>query len=745
MSFPFIAPIKPWIKEKLEKREQFSFENFRLSPFVIMTSGAVVLKAKEGENIPKKIKDSDYGTDSFKGCVISNQSEFSKLYQTSNSILGYDLNGIPIKIDGEKDRKISTPIIQSLEIDTDGGNNTLKDAHVKIKCFSLKQLEMFDLFFLRPSMNVILEYGWNTDIVGKTEIDKLLFAKKNHTDYVKEFAGLFDDAKVAKSAYLENLKNTNGNYDYMAGKVTEFTYSPVEDGTYDIDMTISAGNELQLWMPMKQSNADSSIPKKGKTEEPPFNTWLRKVSADFNLPGILVLDKSKWENEFFNWNMMNAKEKDKVVSFDAYVSFRLIKELLQNSQNLKIYKSSGDKDKIEINYFLDSAKTKEIIPMNSHEYMVSSTEDIIIPNKIPVFAFDTSKDKKNVLVIDETKPPIDASVNGKTFNSKESEIYDAYGNNAKELEKGKVYGNLLNVFFRYDAVLNIYNQSYTQADFINGILGMVNENTYGLCKLELMTASDNPDYTGKALQIMDYKLFTKSPTQIEAQKAYRFKIGPSGSIVKEFNFSMELGTLAQAQALYQSQLNLNSITAGETFDTGSNSFMNNEAYTLFDMSYARNSDGYFSVNEVEKQIILQTAKNNKQKTITHNVKPAEKKTEADKEVENLVDVVKKKSIKFRVGKENKTLIFLDTGVIKNKIGKDKKGSALTYLDITLAIDGVAGLSCGEYFQIDGIPEIYNRNGIFQITNVKQGIDDSGWKTTIEAGYRVNVEAVLPKT
>ena len=67
------------------------------------------------------------------------------------------------------------------------------------------------------------------------------------------------------------------------------------------------------------------------------------------------------------------------------------------------------------------------------------------------------------------------------------------------------------------------------------------------------------------------------------------------------------------------------------------------------------------------------------------------------------------------------------------------------MDITFAIDGMAGLSCGEYFQIDGIPEIYNKNGIFQITNVKQGIDDSGWKTTIEAGYRVNIEAVVPKT
>ena len=56
MPFPFIAPIKPWIKRKLEKREQFSYENFRLSPFAILTSGAVVLKASKGMNIPNIIK-----------------------------------------------------------------------------------------------------------------------------------------------------------------------------------------------------------------------------------------------------------------------------------------------------------------------------------------------------------------------------------------------------------------------------------------------------------------------------------------------------------------------------------------------------------------------------------------------------------------------------------------------------------------------------------------------------------------
>lgn len=744
MGFPFIAPLKPWIKTKLENREKFSYENFRLSPFVILSSGAVVTKASSG-NIKSAIKNGEYGSDAFRGCVISNQSEFSKLYQTSNTILGYDLDGKPITIEGEKDRKISTPIIQSVEIDTDGGNNTLKSARVKIKCFSLKQLEMFDLFFLRPSMNVILEYGWNTDIVSKTNIDSILFAKKNSEEYVKSFVELFDDAKVTKTTYLDNLVKTDGNYDYMAGKITDFNYTPVEDGTYDIDLEVSAGNELQLWMPMKQSNEESSVSKKSKKPEQPYPIWLRKLSADFNLPAVINLPESKWKTEFFNWDMLNAKEKDKVASYEPYISFKLILELLQNSQIFKI-----NDNKIQLNYFEDAAKTKPLIPMNSDKYMISSSEDIIIPNKLPKFKFSSAADKKNVLIIDEKAQPEECKINDKTFNlpEKTSKIYNLKGE-IESLDDKKIYGNLLNVFFNYNTILNIYNQSFTQADFINGILAIVSDNTYGLCKLEIMSISDSADVGSKILQIMDYKLFPKPAEDLKKQIPYRFKIGPIGGIVKEFNFSMELSTLAQAQALYQSQLNLTNIMAGKEFVNGSNTQLNDEAYTLFDLSYAKNSDGWFSVNEVEKKIVIQSAKKNKEKTKTFGTEVEAPADDADKEIQNLEEVINTKSVKFKIKKSGKdtikTYIFLDQGVIKSKIGKEDKGSALTYLDISLSIDGMAGLSCGEYFQIDGIPEIYNRNGIFQITNVKQGIDESGWKTTIEAGYRVNVEAVLPKT
>ena len=143
---------------------------------------------------------------------------------------------------------------------------------------------------------------------------------------------------------------------------------------------------------MKQSNEQTAVAKKGVVVELPYATWLRKLSADFNLPAIIDLPEAKWKTEFFNWDMLNAKEKDKVASYEPYISFELILELLQNSQ---IFKTKPNT--ITINCFEDEAKTKRLIPMNSNKYMISSSEDIIIPNKLPKFAFSSDPDKKNVL------------------------------------------------------------------------------------------------------------------------------------------------------------------------------------------------------------------------------------------------------------------------------------------------------------------------------------------------------------
>jgi hypothetical protein len=203
-----------------------------------------------------------------------------------------------------------------------------------------------------------------------------------------------------------------------------------------------------------------------------------------------------------------------------------------------------------------------------------------------------------------------------------------------------------------------------------------------------------------------------------------------------------MGVLMQAQAMYQTQLSLNA--AKKNTKQTNNPTKAIVARENFDYVYSVNADGYYAINQIEFLINKKAEPFNKEKE-EKGLTKVKSKSEADKEIKNQNDVLKDRSIKFKWNDSDKknttnevTLIYLDSALIQDKINvAPPNTTSLTFLEIKITIDGIAGLHCGQYFQIDGVPEIYNKNGFFQITNIKHSIDsDNGWITTIEAGLRI---------
>jgi hypothetical protein len=757
MPFPFIKPLEEWIVKKLKEREADRNYITTLSPFVMMSSGAVILKGKTSDEIKKLFQTQEYGTDTttYYGCVITNTTDVSKLYQTGKTIVGYDLNGKEIVVEGETNRRVSTPIIESIEIDTDGGNNTLKTAQVKVKVFTLKQLEMFELFFLRPSMNVVLEYGWGTGVRNKSKaaiIEKYLFAKKDFKTYKKDYSALFlDDTK--KGSYKETIKETEGEYDYMAGRVTDFRYSPGEDGTYEISIEVSSGNELQLWPAVKSAKDSALTLKKNEKKIENYKSFIQKIAADFGRPDFeskVFKDDNIWKKEFFNYGVTNLEQKNTTVSKTPYISMKVIIEIINNLRLTNVLPEI-----ISVNY---EYKSEKIIPVNSNPNLISTDESIIFPGQLPeIKPANGGKENRIILAYDEKG--IDGTINGKSFNLTNSQIYNFNtGKNEKPTDititntvgtpiqipvKSNI-GNLLNIFFSYNRFLEIFDSSNNISDIINSVLSTIQTAMLGMCNLELQKKEDIPNQT--SLEIVDRKIsqpLPKNESTSQKPTIHRFKIGAKESIVKGFNFNMEMSTLMQAQALYSTQLAITKANNGTNTDASKEI----DNFVSADLSYSKNADGYFSVNDMEVTIVKAGLRNeeNKKKNQTEAEK---KKQEQDKvnaegeEKKRLNESIQSKYVKFKNnGKTPQNLIYKDSGLVQlYMVPKTPANStALTYLDISLEIDGLAGFSCGEYFQIDGIPEIYNRNGYFQILNVKQGIDQSGWKTTIEAGYLLKTE------
>lgn len=748
MGFPFIAPLKKRLTEKFEEREKHSHDMGYYKPFVLLSSAAVVVRGKTSEEVRNFLQKEDYPSDSYFGCVVANTTDITRLYQTGDTIVGNDLNGKVIKVEGESNRRVSVPIISKVNIDTDGGNNTLKTAQVEIKIFTLKQLEMFELFFLRPSMNIVLEYGWSSDIRKKTStIDSKLFAKKKWEKWKNDYVDLFsvkqdnNPSFSKKEEYLKILKETDYEYDYMAGKVTNFTISPAEDGTYDVMLEVSSGNELQLWVPVKKSKDEAKTKTGSKQSLPTYQQFIEKIAGDLQLKPenlkTIFSSEDVWKNELFNFGAYNLTQKDITASKTPYISIKFIIKLLNS------IRETGS----VIDYTWKDSAGNDVIPVTSREYIISTTEEFIIPGDLPkIIAGKNSKNEDTIVIDVKSGKKDNLYINGKSFNFTDGiAIYD-YKNgkpiqnpnrttliNKKTGETVQLssIGNLCNIFFSYDRFLQIWRSSYVAADIINGVLDSINSNMFGLCKLELQIPEDIS--ASQPLEVVDRKLDIYSKI-VENDTPYRFKVNDVRSIVKTFEFNMELSTLMQAQALYATQLAVNEATKKGQDNFEDPNINSADQFKAADLSYAKNQDGFFSINAIEYKLVKEA--------VDRGLTTEDKKPE-DVEEKKLTEKIQSNYIKFKknpIDKKEvpKNYIYQDPGLVQRYLRPvtAKESTALTYLDISFVIDGISGLSCGEYFQISGIPEVYNTNGFFQITNVKQNIDEVDWLTEIEAGYRL---------
>lgn len=740
MGFPFInKPFDTWIQQKLKEREDTKIAQVnRYTPFIWLSSGAIVCKGSIKKPIQNNLSNAEY-----RGCVLSNHLDIGSKYPINDTILGWDLNGKLIKVEGERGLKVSPPIIESMEIDTDGENNTLKVAKINISIFSLKQLEMFELFFLKPSMTVVMEYG-NNNPYTKNEIAAESFIKgKNWQSYTEEVIKYFlPDARTYSNSridYLEKIKRTKGDYDFWIGKVTNFnvTYEGA-DNIYKVQLEISAGNELHLWMPIKQQSTTQALKKKATKAAVPAKennakTWMQELCAEMMLPedlsDNLIKDAlTKYAAEFFNWGKTNKSNNQETASKEEYISFKLILDILNNSENFKAFDKKIDYTQITLGGILP------IIPVNSHPAIISTNSDFIFPGKVPKVEVNKNL-PSNVGLNKDT--PINFPINGKSFNSSGTQISVNSTLTKTNFKIPETVGNLLNVFVRKSLFVRLFRDSYTFTDFYESILGMINDAMFGLCKLEIgkLEAENNCSMT-----IIDKKLRQVPTTNVK--NIYRFKIDPVKSIVHDINFNLEMSNLMQAQALYESQLAILDKRPDDPNGVGAAFKQDRNHFKTIGQT---NGDNMYSIDWVGSQVSKKAAekwqlKEKENKTTDGSTND----TEQANNNKTLESVIKGKSIKFEPVKPGapETLIYQDYTLVQANIVEEypNKTSVLTYLECDVTIDGLAGFRCGELFNIDGVPEIYNKNGAFQILNIKQSLqDDTGWRTTINAGFRYDVK------
>lgn len=831
MPFPFVAPFDNWTKTILKHREgKFDLAMCR-NPFAVLTSPAYVAARVGASSTPieERVKEFknfiDTGkayssTTTYKGCIIANNiANLDLSYRTKETALGVDFDGKIITVQGETDRRVSTPIIESIDIDTDGANNTTKTATINVKCFTLKQLELFEMFFMRIGMNILLEYGDAALLSGLLQqiekkpnadsnlttfrdgkqktigpysrIEEALIQKTDHGKFVKEFNDYFRMSLDGLINYYEKTEKSYGTYDFVAGVLSNYSFSINDDLTYNVQLSVTQANQLTVAIPNNPKNTKATVKNAGDSNIIySEDQIMQKIVYDFDLDAdkfkkLLDDDKEKHpkyrppskdsskdeknENPFikydtFNFVRKNEKDEDQQASITPYVSLRFILKLL----NYSVISTGANEGifSLEIpEYYSKSGNEKgkkiQIVPVLSHKNIISSNESVIFPtNEMPAFKINKGSSEDKILIDDE-KNRIDGRINGYNFHLPQgTRIYITSPSDCKVLEKDRI-GNALNIFINYYEVVRNWKQNIYRIDFLKSILDIINKSSHGL----FLLIYANPHENGKAT-VIDFKFSPQSDTADSEQ--HRFKLSPNQSILKQLSFNVEMSDLVAGMTLMNNNIFVNKLKKNK--DSKTKISLTDEIpppddqYKSVDRSIFVNADDWYSFNPIE---LLSADKRRMQDEETRKASQSGDtskvsnitiqdldKTEEKPEEEKLEDVIEQSYVKFKIPTLTKTensatpvpLIFKNAPLIKylvtteddNDKGKQINRAVLTYIDITITIDGFSGFRCGQCFRTDGVPEIYNIYGYFQIQNIKHSLNESGWTTTLEAGWRNNM-------
>jgi hypothetical protein len=131
---------------------------------------------------------------------------------------------------------VPMPLIESADVGF-YNRGALAKASVKLKVFSVEQLQIFDLLYFRIGYTMLLEWGHNVWIDNNKNL-------QNRTEFVTEpFQKFFgNDQNISQQDIIRSIQNQRlkdfYNYDAMLGKVTNFTWKFNDDGSYDIELKL---------------------------------------------------------------------------------------------------------------------------------------------------------------------------------------------------------------------------------------------------------------------------------------------------------------------------------------------------------------------------------------------------------------------------------------------------------------------------------------------------------------------------
>tara|TARA_B100000287_G_scaffold207394_1_gene195693 strand:- start:674 stop:5578 length:4905 start_codon:yes stop_codon:yes gene_type:complete len=201
--------------------------------------------------------------------------------------------------------------------------NTIKEADITLRLFSLDQYNLIVPYFVRIGTILYLEYGWSNP---KIELEKL-------QAYPRQFLTTTEDSngKPQVTMNLDEIQqfpdefaiNTRGNSDIFVGTVTNYDAKMQQDGGFEINISMKTTGHSMYHLPTySDSRANVKIIKtETDNEKDPFAHNLDERSGAIMLAKAKLLIQEDFNLlDVFSTNIdlgfWNAGEKGTLVGFE---------------------------------------------------------------------------------------------------------------------------------------------------------------------------------------------------------------------------------------------------------------------------------------------------------------------------------------------------------------------------------------------------------------------------------------------
>lgn len=608
-----------------------------------------------------------------------------------------------------------------------GFPNLCRKITIRWKCFSLAQLNYMTPYFLTPRITCLVEWGWNNYDVGS------LIDLRNTEELNKIF--------IDPTPNLDRIKKSNGNYDVGMGFIFDYGYELDESGGYNCYTTIInvnktiEGEQIDT-KEIKEKQGDGYAPIKGFKEFAEKN--LLSIDSDSSEYVDMRKDLRLETSESISKRVFRITKKDSDENKTSGLWLRM--DLVQDIINAFFQIEMDGEKKATIRSF-DISDSK----ICGNPFLKSVNKNVLVPNQYaPRFTIESSSSQE------QAQPRIEDAIYNSLFKKRVTELVEKYGvskkfDNLKEAinpsgrsfpvytediksaERG-YWGYLKDLFIEVEYLRKIILNQDSLLKFLEQLLQGINEALSQICQLKLISA----EYGNAKYSVIDQSLpgITK---RADAEDLPRIVLGALDSAyLKSAKFNVKLSSEMMSQLIFQSA-NPYKDKAGATPSKNVKAEPIISRYSEGDRLY-------------ELGILKTKVRADSGPTLSGGVSrdlEAEKaqveKIKAERNEKNFFIYYKqdasgniKKYFLYEPGKDFMNYI-LGQPDLKAPYANS---SIMPNTSLEIQFLGISGINYLAQFVLDHAPEAYDfTNAVWQVSDVRQVVEDKNWTTTIIANVR----------